>query len=60
MNDYSEVTATLGRRVSFLINLLNDKKWVEAKSLAVEIEGDMNRVVKWVDKTEGGLCGMQL
>lgn len=51
MKDYSEVTATLGRRVSFLINLLNDKKWVEAKSLAVEIEGDMNRVVEWIDKT---------
>ena len=50
INDYSEVTATLNRRVSVLIQFLNDKKWVLAKDLAQDIEKDMNDLVKWIDE----------
>lgn len=48
MEDYSEVTATLNRKVTELIWLLNDKKWVEAHQNTVEIRKDLEKLIFWI------------
>lgn len=49
IQDYSEVTATLNREVTELINLLNDKKWLQAKKKAHQMDAKLFELMKWID-----------
>lgn len=50
ISDYSEVTATLNREITELIKLLNDKKWLEARKKAYQIDAKMFDLMKWIDR----------
>lgn len=49
IQDYSEITATLNREINDLIKLLNDKKWLEARKQAYQIDAKMYELMKWID-----------
>lgn len=54
MNDYSEVTATLPREVTDLIQALNDHKWNEAFNRAMKIGVNMGSLSAWIVDKENG------
>jgi hypothetical protein len=52
MNDYSEVTATLQRRIVGMNDSLSKKKYSESLTIAVGIVKDMIDIIVWLSKQD--------
>ena len=48
MNDYSEVTCDMQKRVTLMINKLEQKKFEEASKLAERLIADLNNIQFWI------------
>ena len=48
MNDYSEITCDLNKRVTILINTLERKAYAEALNMTLKIMGDLLKLSVWI------------